>query len=240
MLPKTTEARALYAAILANPAEDSVRLVFADLLDESGSEFAERAAHIRWAVENPQNSTVCLCRDVRNLPCPTCRMLGDEIASIPALTTRDTSYVLNRGFINEIRCDGVDQIITEMDVPCPHCSEYGHPDPDTGIVECRRCDSTGVVDVDYRPNPWILEEIHNHPIERIVPTELYPIQIGNRWNWMSRSLPSPQSPWFLPKPVWDLVELSVHEGFDNAKWADSELAAKRPIGFVFAAFVKGE
>ncbi len=238
MLPKTNEAKALYAAILAHPAEDAARLVFADLLDESGSEFAERADYIRWAVANPQNSAVCLCFASDKKPCPACRMLGDEIANIPALTTRDTSYVLNRGFINEIHCTGIDQILTETDVPCPDCSEYGFPDPETGVVECRRCDSTGVVGVDYLVNSWLREEIHNHPIERIVPTELYPIQIGNRWNWMSRQ-PEPQSPWFVPKPVWDLLELPVHEEFDNVKWADSEFAAKRPIGAAFAAFVKG-
>ncbi len=101
---------AMLRAILENPACDTARLVMADVLDEEGE--GERAGHIRWAVRNSHYSAVCLCnpnlkaipQPLRERPlCPYCVMMGDEISAIPRRTDGDTHYVMNRGFVCELR-----------------------------------------------------------------------------------------------------------------------------------------
>ncbi len=69
---------------------------------------ADRAAHIRWACANPQNSVVCLCgcRGQLPNPCETCALFGDEIADIPRRDDGETHYVANRGLVSEVRCGG--------------------------------------------------------------------------------------------------------------------------------------
>jgi uncharacterized protein (TIGR02996 family) len=115
-----TDASALLAAILAEPEDDTVRLVYADFLDENDR--PERAAHIRWAIKYPQNSAVCLCSKYRlDNPCPYCLMMGSEVANIPRRTDGDTHYAMNRGFVSEVRCSAEDWLL--------HCNSLtaSHP-----------------------------------------------------------------------------------------------------------------
>lgn len=92
--------------------------------------YAARAAHIRWAIANPRNSAVCLCgcRWREPNPCEMCRMMGAEVASIPRCPDGGTHYVLNRGFVREVRLTGdswlahADGLVWSPTMPCPACA----------------------------------------------------------------------------------------------------------------------
>lgn len=88
-------------AILSDPLDDTVRLVYADWLEENGQH--QRAVETRWMVTHPQNSWVCLCFQ-HNGKCPACQIVP-ECQSIPrrADAPKETPYVINRGMVSEVR-----------------------------------------------------------------------------------------------------------------------------------------
>lgn len=64
-----------------------------------------RAKGMRWMLSSPKNSWVCLC-NYSTRPCNVCVSMGDEVADIPRRTDGETHYVVNRGFVSEVRCTG--------------------------------------------------------------------------------------------------------------------------------------
>ncbi|WP_439627512.1 TIGR02996 domain-containing protein [Gemmata sp.] len=138
----TGDELAFIEAVCSAPADDTPRLVYADWLQERGQE--DRAAHIRWAVANPQNSMVCLCgcKGREPNPCETCQLFGDEVAGIPQRTDGESHYVTNRGFVCEVRCSAADWLAhadriawhPTQTVACPEVKwrvVEGVVDPDT-------------------------------------------------------------------------------------------------------------
>lgn len=68
-----------------------------------------RVRGIRWMLSSPKNSWVCLCNFGKR-PCNPCEWLGESVADIPRRTDGETHYVVNRGFVSEVRCVAADWI----------------------------------------------------------------------------------------------------------------------------------
>jgi uncharacterized protein (TIGR02996 family) len=109
-----TDKSARRAAIAANPDDDTVRLVFADLVEESGD--TERAEFIRNQVELARMSLNDPAR--RPLVVKNRRFLCDyvpvwkaELPRIPGITWGD----FNRGLIEEVQAGDEDSIVRAAD-----------------------------------------------------------------------------------------------------------------------------
>ena len=94
---------ALYAAILANPADDAPRLIFADYLDENGE--PERAEFIRAQVELARLDESAATNEALGR---RCWQLEERFAAkqqwAPRLPKTITARSYSRGFIDTIRC----------------------------------------------------------------------------------------------------------------------------------------
>lgn len=208
---------ALLAAILAHPADDWVRLVAADWLEEHGED--DRAALIRYGIGQPENSAVCLCLQEARDFCLLCRILDAEVKMIPRLPDREQHYVVHRGFVSEIRCTLAQWIGGE----CQRCGTRGVLHPRCYCPDCR---GTG------RTPGCGAAILTAHPIERVVATDrraiLLSCNAGNVWNWMPgrSATPEPESPWFVGPAIYALLDLPLvvigGEVMDDAKHATSE------------------
>ena len=130
-MTETAERAALLRAILENPAEDTVRLAFADWLEESGEH--DRGAFIRGMVDMEKCRPGCgvgrVCRGTIVLPpMMTCAGTRDRVTDmfdanlcrweegqvipdcayrLPWRGTGDTARIMavfRRGFVDEVRC----------------------------------------------------------------------------------------------------------------------------------------
>jgi uncharacterized protein (TIGR02996 family) len=231
----------LRKAILAAPAEDTPRLLYADALDEAAGFATKHAEFIRWGVAHPQDEVVCFCglRERLLQPCETCRMFGEEVSRIPVRESGETPYVIHRGFVSELRFDDFDDIMGEGDVPCPQCEDRA-PDYETNVIECEFCDCTGSVGTEWQPIPAIAREAKRHPIERVQIRCRRPVRIESLWNWMRNEHLEPESSWFLPEVVWGLIDLPIPGYFTNAKYARTEQEALTAAWAALAKFVKGQ
>lgn len=159
----TDESAALVASVLTSPADDLPRLVYADWLEEHGEpEWAEFIRGQIWAPISP-------CRAV---PASLLRVVCDLIGRRTFDVAKNWSGVngsnvefhdgtvmwVRRGFVAEVECEAVDWYGRE----CRYCTD-GSADWETGIVECRQCDSTGI-DAQGRFGPGIVQV---QPVERV-------------------------------------------------------------------------
>jgi uncharacterized protein (TIGR02996 family) len=180
----------LLAAIIADPANDDLRLVFADLLDDRGE--GERAEFIRLQiklVDHPKHHTAdsgCRFRGrerellrnhslkwLQGIPFQ-CIEFKDE-GPIPSVAcglasrqSLDSEFYFERGFVYKVRLS---------------CADWVQRGPAL---------------------------VRRHPIERCVIIGREPIQlqsdIGTGWNWMMGN-PEPESPWFVPLELFTLIDL---------------------------------
>ena len=117
-----TDRERFLAAICAEPAEDLHRLVYADWLEDQGE--SDRAAFIRVQVElAPWES----------------KSSSFEPPHLPALRRRERQLL--KAHFGEWTDPLPEELVTK---PCESCLEQS-PDWETNAVECRRCDSTGLV-----------------------------------------------------------------------------------------------
>lgn len=105
-----TDREALLAAILAEPADDTARLVYADFLDDVGDH--ARAAIIRAGVAEPADCLVGYnysCRGwtfngARTLrPRGTTRRLCQELPGLDGFADPQARWIYHRGFLSTVR-----------------------------------------------------------------------------------------------------------------------------------------
>jgi uncharacterized protein (TIGR02996 family) len=125
-----TDADMLYRAVLAYPAEDAPRLVYADWLAEHGQ--GERGEFVRVQCELARTS--CHSCDGSVFPCS----MGGQCRKYELRQRQRELLKTNFGAWT----DGLpDPLVMEH---CPSCENQG-PDYETGLVECRRCECTGLI-----------------------------------------------------------------------------------------------
>jgi uncharacterized protein (TIGR02996 family) len=83
--------RRLLGAVLADPADDTARLVYADAMEEAGD--GERASHVRWMVAHPDAGQSFVGGHDSLGWFPATHAMGDR-----------TVFTIRRGFIAEVRC----------------------------------------------------------------------------------------------------------------------------------------
>ncbi len=120
----------LLRAIIDEPADDGVRLIYADWLAENGQE--ERSEFIRVQVE-----LACLEVKLLALSVPGPRQLTDRFS---ALRRRERDLL--DGHFGEWTDFLPEFLVTKQ---CPHCVDR-LADWETNVVECSRCECTGVVE----------------------------------------------------------------------------------------------
>lgn len=92
----------LRRAILIDPADDVARLAYADEIEDTAGTPNCWGKNVRWMLRHPKDSAVCLCAFSPGTVCACC----DECpgaGEIPKRADKETSYVINRGFVSEIR-----------------------------------------------------------------------------------------------------------------------------------------
>lgn len=147
----TGDESALLASILANPECDTVRLVYADWLDENGK--PDRAEFIRFQINNHTTEV-----DVKYIRCvvapvaaafgisvktsgrnPEClnpfRYFGTASGHYPGGISRNVDWRFHRGFLSEVRLSAADWLAHGD-------SLTWHP---TATMECKRCGETGFI-----------------------------------------------------------------------------------------------
>jgi uncharacterized protein (TIGR02996 family) len=129
--------------------------------------------------------------------CPACFGTGDAGGLMEKFDSQDDRYVAGqpnwyhkveyvRG-TKRVFCR-TSEVWEQVEVPCPHCID-SPADWETNVVECRRCDSTGVIDVELRLTDWAARVCKFHPdvVELWVDgpgTE--PVGLANRdWQWFA-------------------------------------------------------
>ena len=136
---------AILRAILDDPADDLPRLAYADLMEERGDD--ARAEFVRVQLELARLRRVgCHEGEECNVtgPCDECVR---EVEAIKLEYRERELFVANAGVWTE---DLPEQLTTKK---CPYCAEQA-VDWETGAVECRQCDGTGLVpdydNIDFR------------------------------------------------------------------------------------------
>jgi len=174
----------LLKAVLADPADDLPRLVYADWLDENGE--PERAEFIRVGCQLAKlPGHPAAGGDVARLYSRAVDLGSQNLhwATVPAGLARryfalgggETGVVFRRGFVAEVRCDIFDWCGGE----CQRCDWYGHmyDEVDGPEEPCLRCDG---VTIAPGIGPQIVAE---HPVERVVLTDCEPISHAGGWRW---------------------------------------------------------
>lgn len=203
-----SEQAAFIKAIVQSPDDDLPRLVYADWLEENGS--SDRAEFIRVQCRIEEIRRHCWCGGCRksgqhhNGPCAIDRErveLPDGSSRNAMLRKRNidltrstdpemwslyhqacwppSRFAFSRGFLDTVRCETGDWI----GEPCPNCHERGLADPETGIVECGRCDCTGEIG---RMGPTILSDFPT--VQRVELDDKEPAgDDDNGWYWFDGS-----------------------------------------------------
>ena len=172
MTVASDHAAAFLQAIIANPADDAVRLIFADWLDDNGE--PERAEFIRVQLRlaelRPLSAYFFTGEPERE---EFDRLERRERELLPRQPYPSFPIRLmptwRRGFVAEINCQLSDWIGEE----CPECGE-------TGVVRpyCSECHGTGRVG---GHGPAIVRQ---QPIERVV-TERKSLGYAGGWCWFT-------------------------------------------------------
>ncbi len=97
------------------------------------------------------------------------------------------------------------------------------------------------------PSLWLAAVLRHHgTVRECVPLDREPVEIendqGEPFNWMYGN-PEPESPHFIPRPIWDLLELPIArvggEDMDRAKCAKTKDAALRAFYTALMKFTRG-
>lgn len=188
---QTAEQDAFVADIAAKPDDDLPRLVYADWLEEHGQadraalirvqcEVARTSDHIRWGdgeddvADNPRYFML------REQEKTLLRSTDPEMYNLYHVACWPPSrFQFRRGFLELVRCETGDWV----GEPCPNCHERGLADPETGIVECGRCDCTGEIG---RMGPTILQDFPT--VRRVELDDCEPAgDDDNGWYWFDES-----------------------------------------------------
>lgn len=95
----------------------------------------------------------------------------------------------------------------EEDVPCPRCEE-GSPCPETNVIECRHCDSTGVIDTATHtvPSHWLLAVVRSHPGVTFRVTDRGPYHnSAGKYLFDKGRFPGRADTAVIPIPIYDLL-----------------------------------
>lgn len=221
-----TDADALLAAILADPADDTVRLAYADHLDETGEH--DRAEFIRvqvelaavGAMESVRGKLATLRRRERELLVAVADELRPAVPYSWAVFTEprdrcDTPYsVVSRGFVSQVACN----FATLFGGPCGVCRGRGELDESSAFgtcqVQCSDCDGKG------HTQGVAAELFRRHPVQGVTLVGLEPRPVlfpNNRqtryvWDVDSRDRASPST---IPHALWE--DIRSHESAQAAK-----------------------
>lgn len=244
-----TEYDALLAAVLAAPADDVPRLVFADWLDEHGSparaEFIRVQCHeAKLSVTHDAECRLC-CAPRAYSDCPlrplwsverywvetNRRQLREEWPGWkpdvwlarqlgPWLEPAGSLVAYRRGFVEEVRIDLADYFGDER--PCPRADE-AVMDPTTGVYECcRECDYTGVIGSEG----VAADLFRRHPITHVAPTGREPHESvftntprSCRWMWVWNDRNWLEEPSSLPLDLFNLLPRGRDGGGHGPDWA---------------------
>lgn len=105
------------------------------------------------------------------------------------------NVTVGNGFINQVSLRA--SVFAGEGIRCDHCID-GSPDWETGVIECRRCDSTGVIF-----EPCAAELFERHPLVRVMLYDRVPeAGLSGTAVWSARrDNDRSDRPHFLP---WDL------------------------------------
>lgn len=220
MTTDTTDA--LLAAILAHPEDDGPRLVLADLLEERGD---MRGEFIRVQCELAKYDRTMRC----NAPekcyyangCEhgcgakerddVCEPLRRRERELWATLHRqfDIGVILGSPYLLfddecTLRIRGDNQLVT--------CNVR------RGFIERIELSIT-----DFLAHAAAIFKVA--PVTEVRLNCRRPVEIGGVFNWMHHDPIERESPWFLPKAIWDLVDLPLVDVVDNAKYATTEADA---------------
>ncbi len=165
------EEKAFLRAILAEPGDDTARLVYADWLDEKKG--GDRGAGIRWMVGNPKESWVCLCgHHGTTAKCTTCVSMGPAVECIPRRGDGESHYVVRRGFVAEVRLTSE----AFLGGPCQNCQYWawdGSRTIEQAHSHCHVCWGKKIV------TPGLAAAIFAaHPVQTVVLTTVPQLSVG--------------------------------------------------------------
>ncbi len=193
----TADLTLLHGAILANPAEDAPRLLYADELDElrehARAEFVRVQCELGRiqrivATEGPKagpaavviNSLADRERELFRLSGPAgwweplpgvYRSTGDDMQIHTADGLR---YTVRRGFVDEVRCP----VGVLFGGPCGRCGGFGYRNAQQDEQEdCPDCRGTGTT-------PGCAKELFAcHPVTAVALTDREPEHTAGGWRW---------------------------------------------------------
>lgn len=259
---------ALLAAILATPADDLPRLVYADWLDENGE--GERAEFIRLAVEierlggyygackvaHPNAIVGCgsceACKITRRMDVliedgdPHDITAGWQIAPQWAWSYREYEQVapcpeaiVRRGFVHTVVCTLADWVGGE----CERCGGSGMSEREYhGVTDsdggCPTCSGTG------RTSGIGPAVVRSHPVEAVRVTDREPFESEGTWSWY----PVGYEPGFheesdLPVDVLFLMEgsdITLSERGRHIHYSNTRDAAMLALSAACIAWAKAE
>ena len=226
-----TDPDALYAAILDNPADDTPRLVYADMLDDTGDPgLADRAAFIRCQIElsrdwaghsdlSHQGTRLCKGCELRRRERALFRARRSEwFGGLSAVlgewrlqASRPTGFaagVVHRGFLD----DWAGPLAAWVGGECTWCRGRGGWETGPHSEECRRCNGRGTV-VGCGP-----ATVAAHPITRVTITDREPNP--NSYGGPVVAWQSDHAELMLPSwvPYGLLRHMAVPEGLDGRTW----------------------
>ena len=208
----TDTGAALLKAIIANPDEDTPRLVYADWLQENGDD--ERAEFIRVQVQlsrteypdlRARESVLLGAHRERWLRvlCPACGGSGfnaeiDWPASNGCMTCNGSGDIggltesvhpttFARGFLDCVEGCRLADVFGRKMIPCAECQKLSRRRGAGGATQmrCGNCDG-GVRYTDHQPTAWILRVFAHHPtITRVPLADNRPeqVDIDRRSGW---------------------------------------------------------
>lgn len=247
-----TDHDAFMQAIIADPANDTPRLLYADWLEEQGD--GERAEFIRMQCElanhptHHKAETGCplrkrerelLAGGIKDVPghmlamprpewvCPGIKMLT------MAPQCGDCRWTFTRGFVSEIRMP----IEFWMDGKCPQCHGEGYWEPaylsDQAGRKCDACLGTGTI-------PGIGPAIvAAQPLERVVVTDKRPEMTGAYWGWYSVGNRLTPEGTIIPVPLFNLLkQYSITSGSSQIVHFFTEQAAQDALSRAAIAWAR--
>lgn len=251
----------LLLAILKNPADDTLRLIYADALEEYGD--GERAEFCRVQVELESLRAKTVSEVVfglgdRSFKSSKAVKLTDRerellVANWPKwCPTREGFLCHNiqagaspwiefrRGFVAEVRCT-----LTLWCGWCARCNGRGHPEPVSDLrftpkheLHCRACSGTGR---DDGLGPAIVAA---HPIERVECSDREPYgeNMDARAAWYNAERPEPTGGHLesdLPLQLFSLLQGTTVRTNERGRWYDSASAAVADLSTALLAWAKG-
>lgn len=184
---------AFLADILEHPADDTPRLTYADWLEDQGQ--CDYASFIRVQCELARVCNEAVCRQTCTPP---------DFEGCPQRDLRRRERKLLKAHIGTWTNSLPEPLVTQQ---CPSCVDQA-PDWETNVVECRRCESTGLIPdhdgiefhrgfiagITCRWTDWKQHGpalVKQHPLERVTIRDLEPREsVAFPGSWVLRSAPA--------------------------------------------------